>query len=67
MIQGWLVYPPFFDRSKKYPLALEIHGGPFTNYGFRFSAEVQLFASKGYFVLYTNPGEVLVTVRILLI
>ena len=55
MIQGWLVYPPFFDRSKKYPLVLEIHGGPFTNYGFRFSAEVQLFASKGYFVLYTNP------------
>ena len=54
-IQGWLVYPPEFDSSKKYPLILEIHGGPFTNYGFRFSAEVQLFASKGYFVLYTNP------------
>jgi dipeptidyl aminopeptidase/acylaminoacyl peptidase len=34
---------------------LEIHGGPFTNYGNRFSAEVQLFASKGYVVLYTNP------------
>ena len=41
--------------SLVYPLILEIHGGPFTNYGFRFSAEVQLFASKGYFVLYTNP------------
>ena len=54
-IQGWLVYPPEFDKTKKYPLILEIHGGPFTNYGFRFSAEVQLFASKGYFVLYTNP------------
>ena len=54
-IQGWLVYPPDFDESKQYPLILEIHGGPFTNYGFRFSAEVQLFASKGYFVLYTNP------------
>ena len=54
-VQGWLVYPPNFDSSKKYPLILEIHGGPFTNYGFRFSAEVQLFASKGYFVLYTNP------------
>lgn len=54
-IQGWLVYPPQFDPTKKYPLILEIHGGPFTNYGFRFSAEVQLFASKGYFVLYTNP------------
>ena len=54
-IQGWLVKPPNFDSNKKYPLVLEIHGGPFANYGFRFSAEVQLFASKGYAVLYTNP------------
>lgn len=54
-IQGWLVKPPNFDPSKKYPLILEIHGGPFSNYGFRFSAEIQLFASKGYMVLYANP------------
>ena len=54
-IQGWLVYPPNIDPTTTYPLILEIHGGPFTNYGFRFSAEVQLFASEGYFVLYTNP------------
>ena len=54
-IQGWLVYPPNFDPTNTYPLILEIHGGPFTNYGFRFSAEIQLFASEGYFVLYTNP------------
>ena len=54
-IQGWLVTPPDFNPSKKYPLILEIHGGPFSNYGFRFSAEVQLFASMGYVVLYTNP------------
>jgi dipeptidyl aminopeptidase/acylaminoacyl peptidase len=55
MIQGWIVKPPNFEESKKYPLILEIHGGPFSNYGFRFSPEVQLFASKGYVVLYTNP------------
>tara|TARA_B100001057_G_scaffold195942_1_gene196652 strand:- start:2843 stop:4849 length:2007 start_codon:yes stop_codon:yes gene_type:complete len=55
MIQGWIVKPPNFDESKKYPLILEIHGGPFTNYGFRFSPEVQLFAAAGYVVLYTNP------------
>ena len=55
MIQGWIVKPPDFDDSKKYPLILEIHGGPHTNYGFHFSSEVQLFASKGYVVLYTNP------------
>jgi len=54
-IQGWICKPPNFDPSKKYPLILEIHGGPFTNYGDRFSAEVQLYASAGYVVLYTNP------------
>ena len=47
--------PPGFDPSLKYPLVLEIHGGPFSNYGDRFSAEVQLYASAGYVVLYTNP------------
>ncbi|WP_425155404.1 prolyl oligopeptidase family serine peptidase [Candidatus Palauibacter sp.] len=54
-IQGWIVKPPGFDPSRKYPLVLEIHGGPFSNYGDRFSAEVQLYASAGYVVLYTNP------------
>ena len=54
-IQGWICKPPNFDPSKKYPLILEIHGGPFANYGFRFSAEVQLYAAAGYVVLYTNP------------
>ena len=54
-IQGWICKPPDFDPTKKYPLMLEIHGGPFTNYGWRFSAEVQLYAAKGYVVLYTNP------------
>ena len=54
-IQGWIMTPPDFDPAKKYPLMLEIHGGPFANYGDRFSAELQLFASKGYVVLYTNP------------
>jgi dipeptidyl aminopeptidase/acylaminoacyl peptidase len=54
-IQGWIVYPPDFDTSKKYPLILEIHGGPFADYGDRFDLEKQLFASRGYVVLYTNP------------
>ena len=54
-IQGWICKPPNFDPSKKYPLILEIHGGPFSNYGNRFSAEVQLYAAAGYVVLYTNP------------
>ncbi len=54
-IQGWLAKPANFDPKKQYPLILEIHGGPFTNYGFRFSPEVQLYAAAGYMVLYTNP------------
>ena len=54
-IQGWLVKPPNYDPSKKYPLILEIHGGPFTSYGTVFSAEIQLYAAQGYLVLYTNP------------
>jgi acylaminoacyl-peptidase len=54
-VQGWICKPPHFDPTKKYPLILEIHGGPFTNYGTRFSAEVQLYAAAGYVVLYTNP------------
>ncbi len=54
-IQGWICKPPDFDSDKKYPLILEIHGGPFANYGDRFTAEIQLFAAAGYVVLYTNP------------
>ncbi len=54
-IHGWVVTPPDFDPSKKYPLILEIHGGPISNYGDRFSAEIQLYASAGYVVLYANP------------
>ena len=54
-IQGWLIYPPNFDPAKKYPLILEIHGGPVAAYGPHFSAELQLFAAAGYAVLYTNP------------
>lgn len=54
-IQGWICYPPDFDSGKNYPLLLEIHGGPFANYGDRFSAEMQLYAAAGYVVLYTNP------------
>ena len=54
-IQGWIVKPPDFDPSRRYPLILEIHGGPVSNYGDRFSAEMQLLASAGYVVLYANP------------
>ncbi len=54
-IQGWIITPPDFDPAKKYPLILEIHGGPFSAYGDVFTAELQLMAAAGYVVLYTNP------------
>jgi dipeptidyl aminopeptidase/acylaminoacyl peptidase len=54
-IDSWMILPPDFDPSKKYPLILEIHGGPFSAYGPNFSTDDQLYASAGYVVLYTNP------------
>ncbi len=54
-IDGWIIKPPDFDPSRKYPLVLEIHGGPYAYYGPYFSVELQLMASAGYVVLYTNP------------
>jgi dipeptidyl aminopeptidase/acylaminoacyl peptidase len=54
-IDGWVLKPPDFDPTKKYPLILEIHGGPNTQYGYGFFHEMQVLAAAGYVVLYTNP------------
>ncbi len=54
-VQAWLVKPPAFDRTKKYPLILEIHGGPHGMYNVGFSYMFQNFAANGYLVLYVNP------------
>ncbi|HKQ07289.1 MAG TPA: S9 family peptidase [Blastocatellia bacterium] len=54
-VQGWIVKPPDFDPSKKYPLMLYIHGGPHGMYGVGFNFEFQNHAAEGYVVLYTNP------------
>jgi dipeptidyl aminopeptidase/acylaminoacyl peptidase len=54
-IQAWLQKPPGFDAHKKYPLILNIHGGPHVAYGFIFDHEFQWMAAKGYVVLYPNP------------
>lgn len=53
-LHGWVVTPPDYDPDRTYPLLVEIHGGPISNYGDRFSPEVQLFASDGYVVFYPN-------------
>jgi dipeptidyl aminopeptidase/acylaminoacyl peptidase len=54
-IEAWVQKPPDFDPSKKYPLILNIHGGPHTAYGYVFDHEFQWMAAKGYVVLYPNP------------
>jgi dipeptidyl aminopeptidase/acylaminoacyl peptidase len=53
--QGWIVKPPSFNPSKKYPLILEIHGGPHGMYNVGFNYMFQNFAANGYVVLYLNP------------
>jgi dipeptidyl aminopeptidase/acylaminoacyl peptidase len=62
-IQAWVQKPPDFDSgdktngtsAKKYPLILNIHGGPHAAYGYTFVHEMQLMAARGYVVLYPNP------------
>jgi dipeptidyl aminopeptidase/acylaminoacyl peptidase len=54
-IQGWIVTPPGFDTAKRYPLILEIHGGPHGMYNVGFNYMFQNFAANGYVVLYVNP------------
>ena len=54
-IQCWVQRPPGFDPAKKYPLILNIHGGPHAAYGYIFEHEFQWMAAKGYVVLYPNP------------
>lgn len=54
-IEGWILKPPFFQETEKYPLVLEIHGGPHTVYGNCYHHEFQCLAANGYVVLYTNP------------
>ena len=54
-VQTWVQKPPDFDPKKKYPLILNIHGGPHAAYGYVFDHEFQWMAAKGYVVVYPNP------------
>jgi dipeptidyl aminopeptidase/acylaminoacyl peptidase len=54
-LQGWIMKPPHFDPTKKYPSILYIHGGPMAQYGKFFFHEFYYLASQGYVVYYTNP------------
>ncbi|HEX6126302.1 MAG TPA: S9 family peptidase, partial [Pyrinomonadaceae bacterium] len=54
-VHTWVQKPPDFDPKKKYPLILNIHGGPHAAYGYVFDHEFQWMAAKGYVVVYPNP------------
>lgn len=54
-VHGWLMKPVGFEEGEKYPLIVEVHGGPATMYANTFFHEMQVLAAKGYGVLYVNP------------
>ena len=54
-VQGWVIKPPGFDPSRRYPMVLHIHGGPHGMYNVGFNNAFQNFAANGYLLLYTNP------------
>lgn len=54
-MDGWILKPPDFDPTQKYPLILQIHGGPHTDYGHGFFHEMHVQAANGYVVFFTNP------------
>jgi dipeptidyl aminopeptidase/acylaminoacyl peptidase len=55
VIEGWLLKPENFDAGRRYPMVLEVHGGPHGQYGWAFFHELQVLAGMGYLVLYANP------------
>jgi dipeptidyl aminopeptidase/acylaminoacyl peptidase len=54
-IQGWLLRPANFREGERYPLILSVHGGPHGMYGWGFNSTFQVYAARGYAVLYLNP------------
>ena len=54
-IEAWLLRPPGFDPAKRYPVVLDVHGGPNGHYGYGFNAVQQALAGAGYLVVFSNP------------
>ncbi len=54
-IHGWFMKPAGFKKQEKYPLVVNIHGGPHAFYAHTFFHEMQVLAGLGYAVLFTNP------------
>ena len=54
-VHGWLMKPSGYQEGQKYPLVVNIHGGPHAMYANTFVHEMQLLAARGFGVLYVNP------------
>lgn len=54
-VEGWVLMPRNYEQGHRYPLVVQIHGGPHTAYGNAYFHEFQVLAARGYVVLYTNP------------
>ena len=54
-IEGWVLKPMDYDPAKKWPAALDIHGGPRATFGTCFFHQMQTMASDGCFVMFCNP------------
>jgi dipeptidyl aminopeptidase/acylaminoacyl peptidase len=54
-VEAWLLHPPDFDPNKRYPLIIDIHGGPHGFYGYGFYPWQQVLATHGFLVVYANP------------
>jgi len=54
-IEAWLLKPPDFDPAKRYPVVLDVHGGPNGYYGYGFNGVQQCLATNGFLVVYSNP------------
>jgi dipeptidyl aminopeptidase/acylaminoacyl peptidase len=54
-VEAWVIRPAGFEEGKKYPMLLNVHGGPFTQYGNKFFDEFQVYSGAGYAVVYSNP------------
>ncbi len=54
-VEAWLIRPVGFEEGRRYPVLLNIHGGPFTQYGNKLFDEFQVYANAGYVVVYANP------------
>lgn len=55
IIQTWIIKPPYYKEGIKYPMLLQIHGGPRGQYGYTWFHEMQVLAAQGYIVVYANP------------